>query len=101
MMSKLFLKTKYRAQIKALLEQQLPNVSAWAYGSRVNNQAHDCSDLDLVLRTPDLTIIDFNAFNGFIWSLKRSNVPILIDVHDWARLPDSFQQQILKNYVIL
>lgn len=26
----------------------------WAYGSRVNGDAHEGSDLDLVIRTPDL-----------------------------------------------
>ena len=37
-------------------------IEVWAYGSRVNGTAHDTSDLDLVLRTIDLSPLAFDEF---------------------------------------
>jgi predicted nucleotidyltransferase len=40
-----------------LLNEYTPEAEVWAYGSCVNGDAHECSDLDLVLRNPsDLMI---------------------------------------------
>jgi len=33
--------------------------------------------------------------------VRESNIPILIDARDWARLPASFHEVILRNYVEL
>lgn len=33
--------------------------------------------------------------------LERSNIPILVQVHDWARLPESFHREIERNYVAI
>lgn len=79
----------------------LPAVTAWAYGSRVNGDAHEASDLDLVLRSPDLSPIPLEHLDAFLQALRESNIPILIEARDWARLPDAFHQEILKNYVVV
>jgi uncharacterized protein len=34
------------------LRRYSPEAEVWAYGSRVNGDGHECSDLDLVLRNP-------------------------------------------------
>jgi hypothetical protein len=34
-------------------------------------------------------------------ALSESNIPFLVDIHDWSRLPDSFRRQILKKYVVV
>ncbi len=49
----LFLRDKDKQKLLDLLDQYIPTVEAWAYGSRVNGEAHDASDLDLVLRSAD------------------------------------------------
>jgi len=97
----LLLRDKDKLQLLQLLIKYLPNVTAWAYGSRVNGNAHDTSDLDLVLRTPDLSPIPILALEDFLEAIQNSTIPILIEARDWARLPNSFQQEILKNYVVL
>ena len=33
--------------------------------------------------------------------IKESNIPILVQVLDWNRIPKSFHDNILKNYVTL
>lgn len=76
-------------------------VEIWAYGSRVDGSAHATSDLDLVLRTKQLTQLDQTELYNFKESLEDSTIPILIQVFDWANLPDSFHQNILNNYEVL
>lgn len=97
----LFLREKDQQQLLRLLADYLPNVSAWAYGSRVNGDAHDTSDLDIVLRSVDLEPIPLLALEDFLEALKESPLPILVEARDWARLPESFHQEILKKYVVL
>jgi hypothetical protein len=38
---------------------------------------------------------------NFVRALQDSNIPILVEARDWARLPESFQQEIMKSYVVL
>ena len=71
----------------------------WAYGSRVNGQSHEGSDLDLVLRSPTLEPLGGEYFE-LIDALEQSNIPILVQVHDWTRLPESFHKEIERDYVV-
>ncbi len=100
-MADLNLREQDKTVLLQLLEQYLPEVSVWVYGSRINGTAHDASDLDLVLRSKDLTSIDYERLEGFIHALQESNIPILIDARNWARLPNRFHQEILKHYMVL
>lgn len=71
-----------------------------AFGSRVNGDAHDTSDLDLVI-VPNKNHIKIDEFIAFKEALSDSNIPILIQVLDWNRIPKSFHNNILKKYEIL
>lgn len=73
----------------------------WAYGSRVDGTAHDTSDLDLVLRTKNSQPIDGQEIVEFKERIENSNIPILVQVFDWSSIPESFHQNILKNYIVL
>ena len=54
--SVLALDARHLRTLQTLLAQHTPQAQVWAYGSRVTGQAHEGSDLDLVLRNPhDLT----------------------------------------------
>ena len=97
----LLLREQDRQEILRLLARHLPDVAAWAYGSRVNGGAHEGSDLDIVLRSPDLSPIPLEELRAFAQALRDSNIPILVEARDWARLPESFQHEIMKNYVVL
>ena len=100
-MSPLYLREQDQQRLVDLLRLHLPTVTAWAYGSRVNGGAHEASDLDLVLRSPDLSPIPFAALDTFCEALRESNIPILIEARDWARLPEAFHREILQNYVVV
>ena len=41
---------RHRGTIQKLLDEHLPGVEVWAYGSRVSGRSHDASDLDLAPR---------------------------------------------------
>ena len=73
----------------------------WAYGSRVNGKAHSGSDLDLVIRTRDLTPLDREEFVALCEKITNSNIPILVELRDWAMLPTSFHKNIQANYEVL
>ena len=92
---------RYRDQIEALLREHMPDVEVWAYGSRVSGRSHEGSDLDLVLRGPDLKRIDSGQLADLIEALEESNVPIIVQAHDWARLPERFHREIEREYVVL
>lgn len=76
-------------------------IEVWAYGSRVSGSAHSGSDLDLVVRTADLTPMPIDSLVDLIDRIKNSNIPILVELRDWARLPETFQTSIAEQYEVL
>ena len=76
-------------------------VEVWAYGSRVNGTAHEGSDLDLVIRSADLKSIPVDVYTELCEKIRDSNIPILVELRDWATLPQNFQSNIQKNYEVL
>lgn len=92
---------RYLATLLDLIKQYAPDAEVWAYGSRVTGGAHEASDVDLVLRNP----ADLTQRQARLPELKEaiaeSSLPILVDVMDWARVPDAFRQEIEKKHVVL
>ena len=100
MTDRLALPRRYREQLEALLREQVPGVEVWAYGSRVNGRSHEGSDLDLVLRGPALEPLD-GDFYDLLEAIEKSNIPILVQAHDWAMLSESFHREIERAYVVV
>ena len=100
MSDRLALPRRYRDQLEALLRQHVPGVEVWAYGSRVNGESHEGSDLDLVLRGPGLEPLD-GGFYDLLEAIEKSDIPILVQAHDWAMLPESFHREIEWDYVVV
>ena len=101
MTDRLHLSPRYQQEIERLLRKHVPGVDVWAYGSRVSGQSHDGSDLDLVLRGPGLAPISSGALRALKDALEDSNIPILVEAQDWARLPESFHHEIEREFVVL
>ncbi len=98
----MILRDKDKKLILEIAKETLPKDSQiWAYGSRVNGTAHSGSDLDLVVRAKDLEKLDIDEFVFFKEKMQKSNIPILVQILDWARVPKYFHKNILKNYEIL
>ena len=63
-------------------------------------RSHEGSDLDLVLRGPALEPLD-GGFYDLLEAIEKSNIPILVQAHDWAMLPESFRREIVRDYVLV
>ena len=100
MTDRLNLPSRYRCILEALLREHVPNAEVWAYGSRVTGESHDGSDLDLVVRGPELKPLG-DGFFGLLDAIEKSNIPILIQAHDWAMPPESFHAEIEREYLVL
>lgn len=88
-----------KEQIISLAKQSFTQtLKLWAYGSRVSGEAHDTSDLDMVLITNDGSKVNREDFVKFRDALQDSTIPILTQVLDWNRIPKSFHKNILENY---
>jgi predicted nucleotidyltransferase len=76
-------------------------LEVWAYGSRLTGGAHEASDLDLVIRTPDLQKLPFDVLADIKERIREITIPILVEVFDWARLPASFHRRIEAQHEVL
>lgn len=87
------LKPEYAEMLHRLFTYYCPKAEIKAYGSRVNGDSHDGSDLDLA-------VITFNDKEKNIYTLRQlindSNVPFLVDIHEYKYLPESFKKEIDK-----
>lgn len=91
---KLAVKPKHLSVILQILAENAPLAEVWAYGSRVNGNGHEGSDLDLVVKgEADLAQLR-EAF-------QSSLLPMLIDIHLWEQIPSNFHTNIQANYVVL
>lgn len=96
-MSNLIIEPKHLNMLIDIFDSYCPDAEIWAYGSRVDGSAHSGSDLDLVVK---------NCSDSFrLYELKEllnaSNIPFLLDIHVFNDLPESFQQEILSNYIVI
>lgn len=96
------LPVKWRQELADLLAKYAPDYDVWAYGSRVTGRYHEASDLDLVLIHP--TCPESKACDNLFAlreALQESNIPISVDVMDWASVPPEFHLQINRCKVKL
>ncbi len=98
---RLHLSPRHRETLEALLREHLPGIEVWAYGSRVNGESHDGSDLDLVLRAPGLQEVPIGPLIDFTEALHDSTLPFLVEARDWTRLPERFHKEIERGYVVI
>ena len=72
----------------------------WAFGSRVNGDAHETSDLDLVVRNKNGEVMPIDSMQKLKQQIQDSNIPILVELFDWARLPENFQKNISSKFEV-
>lgn len=99
----LHLDQRYLRLLVDLFEKHLCDqpVEVLAYGSRLTDNFHSGSDLDLVVRNyHDRRQPGKNLLN-LIEDIRDSNIPILIDILDWARIPAEFHTVIDRQHVVI
>ena len=94
----LSIKEEYLNELKDIFNNYCPNAEIWAYGSRIKNDCPSGSDLDLVVK-------NFNDGTKNIIELRtllnNSDIPFLIDINEFDKLPSYFQEEIKKEYIKL
>ena len=95
------LKEEYLNTLEALLEKYVPQAEVWAYGSRVSGEGHEARDWDMVLRNPADIKTPIRNLVDLKEAITESNLPILVDVMDWARLPEALHREIERKHLVL
>lgn len=89
-------KEEYLNELIEIFMRYCPKAEIWAYGSRIKNDSHSGSDLDLAVKTFHDDTRSIGELRALI---NDSDVPFLVDLHAFDRLPESFQEEILKDHV--
>ncbi|MDD4915159.1 MAG: nucleotidyltransferase domain-containing protein [Methylococcales bacterium] len=100
-LSGLHLPDSYLHMVQDILRTHLPEAEVWAYGSRVNGDYYDTSDLDLVVRQPGNLRCRQSRLDDAVEAFSESNLPIIVQLVDWATIPAAFHDEILVNYVVI
>lgn len=86
------------ALLRGLLQQHLPGVEAWAYGSRVKGNARPTSDLDLVVFAQPDQKANVAALRE---ALEESNLAFRVDLFVWDNVPEEFRKGISEDHCVL
>ncbi|MBM4253117.1 MAG: nucleotidyltransferase domain-containing protein [Deltaproteobacteria bacterium] len=94
---------RYLAMLRLIFDKYLKDqsVEVLAYGSRLTANFHSGSDLDLVIRNTKDRSLPVKHMFDLLEDIRESNVPILVDVLDWARIPDEFHTQIERQHLVI
>lgn len=98
---RLDLAPRHLAELHALLQRHVPDAEVWAFGSPVSGEAHQGSDLDLILRNaqdPSRPVAGMAALQE---ALQASALPMLVEMHDWALVPAAFHESIQQAHLTL
>ena len=87
--------------VRAIIVKYVPDKVVLAFGSRVSGHAHDGSDLDLVVINPKHPSKPEECIVQLKEAFIESNLPILVDIIDWAVVSEKFHQEIRRAYKII
>lgn len=85
--------------VLAILQKFVPDREVWAFGSRVKWTAKPFSDLDLAIVGEQPLQISIAA--DLAEAFDESELPIKVDVVDWATTSDAFRKIIEKDKVVV
>jgi type I restriction enzyme S subunit len=87
------------ADVVRILHEQVPALEVWAFGSRAKRTAKPYSDLDLALITRQPLSLDELA--TITDAFATSDLPIRVDVVDWASTSEAFRDVIEQDRVVV
>ncbi|MEI7868759.1 MAG: nucleotidyltransferase domain-containing protein [Candidatus Methylumidiphilus sp.] len=100
-LKRLQLPPRYLAMVLDIVQEYLPEAEIWAYGSRVMGGCYEASDLDLVVRNPQDFTIPTDNMVDVKDAFMESDLPIQVQIVDWARIPKPFYNEIEAGYVVI
>lgn len=87
------------ADVVRILHEQVPAMDVWAFGSRAKRTAKPYSDLDLALIT--LQPLPLGQLAAITDAFAESDLPIRVDVVDWASTSEAFRKIIEQDAVVV
>ncbi|MBQ8459044.1 nucleotidyltransferase domain-containing protein [bacterium] len=95
-MHNFFIKEKYLNELLSIFDKYCPKAEIMAYGSRVGGDCHEGSDLDLAIKNLDgIYLFELKEI------LRNSDIPFLIDIVEFEKVPESFQKEILRKNITI
>lgn len=92
------IKPDQRKILLDLLHNYLPDVTVWAYGSRIKGTARPQSDLDLAVFASAEQKRSVAALKE---ALEESQLPFRVDLFVWDEIPAQFRDNIQQAHVVL
>ena len=86
-------------EVRRILNQCIPELEVWAFGSRVKGAAKPYSDLDLAVISEEP--LSLATMGELCDRLDDSDLTIEVDVVDWAAADQSFRKIILRDKVVV
>jgi len=90
---------KYLAEIRRILTEHVPDCEVRAFGSRIDGTAEKFSDLDLVLVAAEK--LDWRRIEALKDAFAASDLPMIVDVHDYNAVSEDFRAVINKRYEVI
>ncbi len=85
--------------VRNILARHVPQYEVWAFGSRTKGIAKEYSDLDLAIITEQPLALSLSA--AISDDFVESDLPIKVDVVDWATTSEAFRRIIEKDKVVV
>lgn len=85
--------------VRDILARHVPQYEVWAFGSRTKGTAKEYSDLDLAIITDQPMSLSLNAVISD--DFAESDLPIKVDVVDWATTSEAFRRIIEKQKIVV
>lgn len=86
-------------KVKQILRMHVPECEVRVFGSRLNGQASEYSDLDLAIISQQQ--LSWSRLEKLKEAFASSDLPIIIDVMDWHSISQSFREQINRQYLTI
>ena len=87
------------AEVRQILQLQIPEHTVRVFGSRVNGTAKPFSDLDLVVMGD--APLEFRQLAALKDAFAESNLPFRVDVVDWATTSAEFRAIIEERFEVI
>ena len=84
--------------VLALLQKNLPDHQAWAFGSRVTGRARKYSDLDIAVIHSQA--LPFQKRCQISTAFEESDLDICVDITDWYQANPEFRRSVEKSGVV-
>lgn len=85
--------------VRNILAHNVPQYEVWAFGSRTKGTAKEYSDLDLAIITDQPMSLTLSA--AISDDFAESDLPIKVDVVDWATTSETFRRIIEKQKIVV